>query len=157
VVDGPLLGTVAKIMTSSMYSTPRRLRVGAASVVAALALGACGSDSVSVPKDGTGNAYTDAVIESDSHDEVVFPAGGDMVVAVNCSPAAGGGPLVTAVADGLAAGTYVGTFDPTTGTDLTLDVSGAQTVATAQMTLDKPEYTVTFADIDGAVFTVRGC
>lgn len=143
-------------MTST---SPRRLRLGAVLGVAALTLIACGSDNstVAVPEGGTGDPYTQAIIESESHDEVVFPAGGDMVVAVNCDPAEGG-TMVTVVAEGLDPGDYVGTFDPTTGTDLTLTVSGAgQSVATAEMTLDQTEYTVTFADIDNGVFTIRGC
>ena len=53
---------------------------------------------------------------------------------------------------------YTGVVDPSTGVDLSLDASsGGQAVGQAQMTLDAEAYTVTFADIDGAVFTVRGC
>ena len=44
------------------------------------------------------------------------------------------------------------------GGDLSLDATqGGQSVGARQTTLDAEEYTVTFADIDGAVFTVRGC
>ena len=39
-----------------------------------------------------------------------------------------------------------------------IDVTGAgQSVGASEMTLDAEEYTVTFADIDGAVFNVMGC
>ncbi len=125
----------------------------------AAALVGCGSDdaSVDVPEGGTGSAYNDAIRASESHDEIVFADGGDMVVAVDCDPEAGGN-VVTVVADGLDQGVYVGTFDPSTGVDLTLDASsGAQAVGSAQMTLDEPSYTVTFADIEGAEFSLRGC
>lgn len=142
-----------------MSTSPRRLRLGAVVAVMALTLIACGSDdtTVAVPEGGTGDPYTQAIIEAESHDEVVFPAGGDMVVAVNCDPAEGG-TIVTVVAEGLDPGDYVGTFEPAAGTDITLTVSDAgQSVATAEMTLDQAEYTVTFADIDNGVFTIRGC
>ena len=72
-----------------------------------------------------------------------------MVVAVNCDPAEGG-TIVTVVAEGLAAGEYIGTFDPATGVDLTLtvDAPGRGDARRAEMTLDAAEYTVTFADIE---------
>lgn len=146
-------------MNSKTFTSPRRLRLGAALAIAVLALAACGSDAATVEAPGgtTGDPYTQAIIESESHDEIIFPAGGDMVVAVNCDPAAGG-TIVTVVADQLDPGEYVGVFDPATGVDITLTVSGAgQATATSEMTLDQPEYTVTFADIDGGVFTVKGC
>ena len=80
-----------------------------------------------------------------------------MVVAVDCDPAEGG-TIVTVVAEELDAGEYVGTFDPATGVDITLTVSGpGQSIATAEMTLDEDEYTVTFADIEGAEFSLSGC
>lgn len=110
-----------------------------------------------VPASGTGDAYTQAIIESDSHDEIIFASGGDMVVAVKCEVETGG-TVVTVVAEGLDVGTYIGTFDPSTGVDLSLDVAQAgQAVGASQMTLDADEYTVTFADVEGGEFTVKGC
>jgi hypothetical protein len=146
-------------MNNSTFSFPRGLRLGAALVMAALTLAACGSDDATaeLPEGGTGNAYNDAIIESESHDEIIFVEGGEMVVAVNCDPAEGG-TIVTVVAEGLAPGEYVGTFDPATGVDITLSVSGpGQSTATAEVTLDEDEYTVTFADIEGGEFSLRGC
>ncbi len=146
-------------MNSTTFTSPRRLRLAGALAIAVLALAACGSDTATVEAPGgtTGEAYTQAIIESESHDEIIFPSGGDMVVAVDCDPAAGG-TIVTVVADQLAPGEYVGVFDPATGVDITLAVSDVvQSTATAEMTLDQPEYTVTFADIDGGVFSVKGC
>ncbi len=146
-------------MNDTTSSSPRRLRLGAALALTVLALAACGSDdeTVDVPEGGTGNPYTQAIIESESHQEIIFPAGGDMVVAVDCDPAEGG-TIVTVVAEGLEPGDYVGVFDPATDADITLTVSDApQSSATTEMTLDQAEYTVTFADIEGGVFTVRGC
>lgn len=125
----------------------------------AAALAACGSDgdTIEVPDGGTGSAYNDAIRTSESHDEIIFATGGDMVVAVDCDPD-GGGTLVTVVADGLEPGSYTGTFEPATGVDLTLEVSsGEQAVDSVEMTLDEAEYTVTFADIDGAEFSLLGC
>lgn len=128
--------------------------------VAALALAACGDDEDAqpeLPEGGTGSAYNDAIIEAESHDEILIPGVGDMVVAVNCDPDAGG-PVVTAVADGLEPGVYIGEFDPSTGVSLSLQVSGpGYAVAESQMTLDAEEYTVTFADIEGGEFSVSGC
>jgi hypothetical protein len=146
-------------MNNSTFVPPRRLRFGAALTVAVVALAACGSDdsTVEVPEGGTGDPYTQAIIESESHDEIIFAAGGDMVVAVNCD-AETGGTMVTVVAEGLEPGTYTGTFDPSTGVDLTLEVTGAgQSVGTSEMTLDADSYTVTFADIESGEFSVRGC
>lgn len=123
------------------------------------ALVACGSDddTVEVPEGGTGSAYNDAIRGADSHDEVVFAEGGDMVVAVDCESDAGG-TIVTVVGEGIEPGVYSGVFEPSTGVDLSLEVSGAsEAVGAAQMTLDQAEYTVTFVDIDGAEFTVSGC
>ena len=137
----------------------RRAATTFACVAVAAALVGCGSDdeTVDVPEGGTGSAYNDAIRASESHDEIVFADGGDMVVAVDCDPETGGN-VVTVVADGLEPGVYVGTVDPSTGVDLTLDASsGAQAVGSAQMTLEDASYTVTFADIDGAEFSLRGC
>ncbi len=128
--------------------------------VAALTLAACGDDDNAqpeLPEGGTGSPYNDAIIEADSHDEIIFAEGGDMVVAVNCN-ADTGGTVVTAVADGLPPGDYTGQFEPSTGVDLNLQATGAgYSVAAAQMTLDAEEYTVTFADIPGGEFSVSGC
>lgn len=128
-------------------------------LLAAVAVG-CGDDDngeVDVPEEGTGSAYTQAIIESTSHDEILLPAG-DMVVAVDCDPESGGLPVVTAVADGLENGTYVGTFDPSTGTDITLEVTGSgEAVATVQTALDEDTYAVSFDSIEGGTFNVRGC
>jgi hypothetical protein len=137
-----------------------RIWVAAAIVLACAA--ACSDDDddgqVDVPEEGTGSAYTQAVLESTSHDEILLSDGGDMVVAVNCSPDSGGLPVVTAVADGLADDVYVGVFDPSTGVDITLEVAGpGEAVATAQMALDDEAYVVTFSSIDGGEFDVRGC
>ena len=146
-------------MNDTTSSSPRRLRLGAALALTVLALAACGSDdeTVDVPEGGTGNPYTQAIIESESHDEIIFPTGGDMVVAVDCDPAEGG-TVVTVVAEGLEPGDYVGVFDPPTDADITLTASDApQSTAKTEMTLDQAEYTVTFADIEDGVFTVRGC
>ncbi len=80
-----------------------------------------------------------------------------MVVAVNCG-AEGGAAVVKAVAAGLPLGEYTGTFDPATGVDLQLTVDAlVEATTSAEMTLDAAEYTVTFADLNGAVFTVNGC
>lgn len=129
-------------------------------VVAVLGLTACGSDDDAqpeLPEGGTGSPYNDAIIEAESHDEIIFAEGGDMVVAVNCDPDSGG-TVVTAVAEGLPPAVYTGVFDPSTGVDLTLDATGTgYAIGSAQMTLDAEEYTVTFADIDGGEFSVRGC
>ena len=147
--------------TTGPSSTPARSarRVGALTAIA-VALVACGSDddgTVDVPEEGTGSAYNDAILASESHDEIIFAEGGDMVVAVDCDPE-GGGTIVTVVAEGLEPAVYEGVFDPSTGVDLTLDATaGGQAVGQAPMTLDAEEYTVTFADIEGAEFNLRGC
>ena len=128
----------------------------------ALAVGAaaCGSDDPTpeVPEGGTGSPFNDAIIASESHDEVLLGGGtGEMLVAVDCDPATGSN-LVTVVGEGLEAGTYTGEFDPSTGVDVTLDTTGGTTsVGAAQMTLDAEEYTVSFPDLEDAVFNVRGC
>jgi len=143
----------------STLTSSRGARLAGALAVGVLALAACGSDdaTVEVPEGGTGDPYTQAIIESDSHDEIIFPAGGDMVVAVKCEVQSGG-TVVTVVADGLDVGTYIGTFDPSTGVDLSLDVAQpGQAVGASQMTLDADEYTVTFADIEGGEFSIKGC
>ncbi len=133
----------------------------AATVVLACGAAACSDDDdgqVDVPEEGTGSAYTQAIVESTSHHEILLSDGGDMVVAVNCSPDSGGLPVVTAVADGLADDVYVGVFDPSTGVDIMLEVAGpGEAVATAQMALDDEEYVVTFSSIEGGEFDVRGC
>jgi hypothetical protein len=147
-------------MNNSTFVSPRRLRLGATLAVAVLALAACGSDDATpeVPEGGTGSAYNDAIIASESHDEVLLNGGdGEILVAVDCDPDEGG-TIVTVVAEGLEPGVYSGVFDPSTGVDLTLDATtGGQVITQAQMTLDADEYTVTFADIEGAEFNLRGC
>ena len=134
--------------------------LGALAGVALLTLSACGSDDATpeLPEGGTGSAYNDAIIASESHDEILINGGdGEVVVAVDCDPDEGG-TLVTVVAEGLEPAVYTGVFDPSTGVDLVLDATaGGQVIGQAEMTLDAEEYTVTFADIDGAVFTVMGC
>ena len=147
-------------MSSPVRSARRRLVTVGAVIALAASAAACGSDDPApeLPEGGTGSAYNDAIITSESHDEVLLAGGdGEMVVAVDCDPDTGGN-LVTVVAEGLDPAVYTGVFDPSTGVDLSLDAtSGSQAVSTAEMTLDAEEYTVTFADIDGAVFSVRGC
>ena len=135
--------------------------LGALAGVAALTLTACGSDDATpaVPEGGTGSAYNDAIIASASHDEILLNGGdGEIVVAVDCDPEDGGGTIVTVVAEGLEPAVYTGVFDPSTGVDLTLDATaGSQAIGQSQMTLDAEEYTVTFDDIEGGVFNLRGC
>jgi len=147
-------------MSSPVTSVRRRLATVGAVVILAAAAAACGSDDPTpeLPEGGTGSAYNDAIIQSDSHDEVLLGGGtGEMVVAVQCESDLGG-TLVTVVAEGLEPAVYTGVFDPSTGVDVTLDASsGGQVIGQAQMTLDAEEYTVTFADIDDAEFNVRGC
>lgn len=146
---------------SSLATCARRrvATVGAAIALAAM-VAACGSDDSApeVPEGGTGSAFNDAIIESESHDEVLLEGGdGEMLVAVDCDPPTGG-DLVTVVAEGLTPAVYTGEFDPSTGVALSLDATQVgQSIGASQMTLDAEEYTVTFADIDGAVFTVMGC
>ena len=126
--------------------------------VATLAV-ACGSDDEreETAEEGTGSAYTQAIIESTSHDEILLPDG-DMVVAVNCAPEEGGLPTVTAVAEGLPSGVYVGVFEPATGVDVTLEISrSGETAAVAEMELPEDEYVVTFEGIEGGQFDVSGC
>jgi hypothetical protein len=148
--------------TTSSSSIPVRfVRGGALAVAVAFALVACGSDSdgtVDVPEEGTGSAYNDAIIASESHDEILLNGGdAEIVVAVDCDPEEGG-TIVTVVAEGLEPAVYTGVFDPSTGVDLTLDATaGGQSIGQAQMTLDAEEYTVTFADIEGGEFNLRGC
>ncbi len=147
-------------MSSPARSARRRLVTVGAVIALAASAAACGSDDPApeVPEGGTGSAYNDAIIASDSHDEVLL--GGDtseMVVAVQCESDIGAN-LVTVVAEGLEPAVYTGVFDPSTGVDLSLDATGGgQGIGQSQMTLDAEEYTVTFAEIDGAVFSVRGC
>lgn len=138
----------------------RRIAIVATTVVLASAMSACGSDAAKpeVPEGGTGSAYNDAVIASDSHDEVVFDDGSQMLVAVVCDDAQIGGTVVTVISEGITPGIYSGVFDPTTGIDLQLDASvGGEATGQAPMTLDAEKYTVTFADLEGAVFDVSGC
>ncbi len=147
-------------MSSPSTSTRRRLANVGAAIALAATVAACGSDDPTpeLPEGGTGSAYNDAIIASDSHDEVLLAGGtGEIVVAVQCDSDLGGN-LVTVVAEGLEPAVYTGVLDPSTGVDLSVDAtSGGQGVGAAQMTLDAEEYTVTFADIDGAEFNVRGC
>lgn len=142
-------------------SRSRTSRFAIALAAGALVLGACGSDDdgeVDVPEEGTGNPYTQAIIESDSHDEMLLADTSDMVVAVSCED--DGTAIVTGVASELATGTYVGVFEPSTGVDLSMQSTTGEgyVVGASQMTLDAEQYTVTFADIDdGVVFNVLGC
>lgn len=142
-----------------MSARRRIATIGAVITLAAVAA-ACGSDDPApeVPEGGTGSAFNDAIIASESHDEVLLEGGtGEMLVAVDCDPESGGN-LVTVVAEGLAPAVYTGEFDPSTGVTLSLDATqGGQGVGASPMTLDAEEYTVTFADIDGVEFTVTGC
>jgi hypothetical protein len=153
------INTVKGMNRSDRRPIAARVRLVAALAVTTLALVACGSDDgeTRVPDGSTGNPYTQAIIDSDSHDEVVFAEGSDMVVAVNCA-AEGGAAVVKAVAAGLPLGEYTGTFEPATGVELQLTVDAlVEATTSAEMTLDAAEYTVTFADLNGAVFTVNGC
>lgn len=142
--------------------TPKR-ELGALRLIAVLAVGlvslaACGTDdsTAEVPDPSELSAYSRAIVTSSSHDEVIF-AGGDMVVAVACT-GDDATATVTAVATGLGEGTYVGVVEPSTGVDITLQVSlESEAVAAAQMQLDATDYVITFDDIDGAVFEVSGC
>ena len=147
-------------MSSPATSARRRLATIGAVIVLGAVAASCGSDDPApeLPEGGTGSAFNDAIITSESHDEVLLEGGtGEMLVAVDCDPQTGGN-VVTVVAEGLAPAVYTGEFDPTTGVTLSLDASqGGTALGASQMTLDAEEYTVTFADIDGAVFTVQGC
>jgi hypothetical protein len=147
-------------MSSPVTSVRRRVATVSAAIVLTAVAAACGSDDPApeLPEGGTGSAFNDAIIASESHDEVLLDGGaGEMLVAVDCDPQTGGN-VVTVVGEGLPPGVYTGEFDPSTGVTLSLDASqGGQSVGASQMTLDAEEYTVTFPDIDGAVFTVRGC
>ena len=138
----------------------KRILAATSMVLLAAAVAACGDDDegrVDVPEEGTGSAYTQAIIEANSHDEVLLPGGGDMVVAVRCDSETGLA-AVTAVADGLGEGTYVGVFEPATGVDVSLQVVGAgESAAVAQMALAEAEYVVTFESIEGGEFDVKGC
>jgi len=150
-------------MNSPVSPVVRRRLVTVGAVLAlAASVVACGSDDPTpeLPEGGTGSVYNDVIIASESHDEVLlFGGDGEMVVAVDCDPdPATDLNLITVVASGLVPGVYTGVFDPSSDAELSLDASaGGEVVATTQATLDAEEYTVTFADIDGAVFTVRGC
>lgn len=147
-------------MSSPATSVRRRIATIGAVIALATVAAACGSDDPApeVPEGGTGSAFNDAIIASDSHDEILLEGGtAEMLVAVDCDPPTGGN-LVTVVAEGLAPAVYTGEFDPPAGGDLSLDATqGGESVGARQTTLDAEEYTVTFADIDGAVFTVMGC
>ncbi len=152
-------GTVGGMSTPATSARRRIAALGAVIFLAATAA-ACGSDEPApeLPEGGTGSAFNDAIITSESHDEVLLDGGqGEMLVAVDCDPETGGN-LVTVVAEGIEPALYTGMFDPETGVDINLDAtSGGQSVSQVEMTLDAEEYTVTFADIDGAVFNVMGC
>jgi hypothetical protein len=147
-------------MSTPVTSARRRLATIGAVIALAAGVAACGSDDPEpeLPEGGTGSAFNDAIITSESHDEVLLEGGNaEMLVAVDCDPETGDN-LVTVVAEGLPPAVYTGEFDPPAGGDLSLDATqGGQSVGARQTTLDAEEYTVTFADIDGAVFTVRGC
>jgi hypothetical protein len=147
-------------MSSSATSARRRIATIGAVITFAAVAAACGSDDPSpeVPEGGTGSAFNDAIIASESHDEVLLEGGtAEVLVAVDCDPPTGDN-LVTVVAEGLAPAVYTGEFDPSAGGDLSLDTTqGGISVGARQTTLDAEEYTVTFADIDGAEFTVKGC
>ena len=147
-------------MSTAATSARRRLATVGTVIALAAAVAACGSDDPTpeLPEGGTGSAYNDAIIQSDSHDEVLLGGGsGEMVVAVQCDSDLGGN-LVTVVAEGLEPALYTGVFDPSTGVDVTLDATGGgQVVSDTPMTLDAEEYTVVFAEIEGAEFNVRGC
>ncbi len=152
-------GTVG-VMKTPAASTRRRVVAAGAIFALAIATAACGSDDPEpeLPEGGTGSAYNDAIITSDSHDEILLNGGdGEMVVAVDCESETGD-TIVTVVADGLAPAVYTGVFEPSTGIDITLDATGGgQVKAETTMTLDAEDYTVTFADIDGGEFSVSGC
>jgi hypothetical protein len=147
-------------MTDPRASVARRLATIAATVALAVGVAACGSDDAApeLPEGGTGSAFNDTIITSESHDEVLLDGGtGEMLVAVDCDPQTGGN-IVTVVAEGLPPEVFTGELEPSTGVSLSLDATGGGTaLGASQMTLDADEYTVTFADIDGAVFTVAGC
>ena len=147
-------------MSSPATSARRRIATIGAVITLAAVAASCGSDDPApeVPEGGTGSAFNDAIIASESHDEILLEGGtGEMLVAVDCDPQTGGN-LVTVVAEGVTPGVYTGELDPTTGVSLSLEISeSGQGVGASQMTLDAEEYTVTFADIDGAEFTVMGC
>jgi hypothetical protein len=147
-------------MSSPATSARRRIATIGAVITLAAVAAACGSDDPTpeVPEGGTGSAFNDAIIASESHDEILLEGGtAEMLVAVDCDPPTGGN-LVTVVAEGLAPAVYTGEFDPSTGVALSLDATqGGQAIGESQMTLDAEEYTVTFADVDGAEFTVMGC
>lgn len=147
-------------MNSHLRSPRRRLATVAAAVSLAASVAGCGSDDPvpEVPEGGTGSAFNDAIIASDSHDEILLGGGtGKMLVTVQCGGEAGG-TIVTVIAEGLEPGVYVGEFEPSTGVGLTVEATtGGQTTGASQMTLDAEEHTVTFADIEGAELTVRGC
>jgi hypothetical protein len=153
-------GTVETMSSPSAASTRRRLATVGAVIALAATVAACGSDDPTpeLPEGGTGSVYNDAIIASDSHDEVLLAGGnGEMVVAVQCESDIGGN-LVTVVAEGLEPAVYVGVFDPSTGVDVSVDATvGGPALGQAQMTLDAEDYTVTFAEIEGAEFNVRGC
>jgi len=146
----------------SRSAAPARRRLATIGAVIALAAvgAACGSDDPApeVPEGGTGSAFNDAIITSESHDEILLDGGNaEMLVAVDCDPQTGGN-VVTVVAEGLAPAVYTGEFDPSTGVSLSIDTTqGGQSIGASQMTLDAEEYTVTFPDVDGAEFTVKGC
>ncbi len=150
-----------RAMSSPAPPARRRLVTVAAVVALAATAAACGSDEAGpqLPEGGTGNPGNDAIIASESHDPILLNGGAaQMLVAVDCDPPTGDEPLVTVVGEGIAAGSYIGVFEPATGVDLLFETPGeVQSVGTSRMTLDADDYTVTFAGIDDAFFEVRGC
>ena len=148
-------------MSSPVTSARRRVATVGAVIALAAGAAACGSDDPApeVPEGGTGSAFNDAIIASESHDEVLLDGGtGEMVVAVDCDPDDRRQPRHRGRRRGSTCGVRrrVRPVDrcrpqPRRHRWRPVRRSGAQ------MTLDAEEYTVTFADIDGAVFTVRGC
>jgi hypothetical protein len=95
---------------------------------------------------------------ADSVAEKTTSDGGKVVVAVECESQMGGN-LVHVGVVGVPPGTYTGTLEPSAGGDLTVQViSDGPAQGARQATLDEPEYTVTFADIDGGTsLTIAGC
>ena len=100
-------------MSSPATSARRRLATIGAVIVLGAVAASCGSDDPApeLPEGGTGSAFNDAIITSESHDEVLLEGGtGEMLVAVDCDPQTGGN-VVTVVAEGLAPAVYTGEFD----------------------------------------------
>ncbi|MGD8321451.1 MAG: hypothetical protein PVJ02_13385 [Gemmatimonadota bacterium] len=113
----------------------------------------------------TGTEATDALPldqdlldRADAVEQVTTSNGGVVVVAVECASQMGGN-LVHVGVDGLPAGTYTGSFEPSAGGDLTVKVTTEGPARGArQATLDEAEYTITFPDMDGGVsLIIPGC